>query len=624
VLTSRRRWPRRLICPVESASSRLHALKLTFGSGHYGNDLADSDSDDDRKMAGYADSRPNEQLSYRAPPPPRTEGGVAYASIGGASFTPNAQWGYDAPMNNPEPISYRTENYSGQPPGGYRYDEVRHYSYSARPQFNPEPPQPTVPQPDPRHPSRSNSFPAALPYPEADHAFPPPPPGAYPVGGPGLPGLPPPPSGLAAARGATIREVAPPSSSGLRPQRSSTAGPGLDIRSPSPRLGLDRLSVSGSRPDINAIVGGGGGGGSGLPPPSPLLEAYKGTWQTMATMPSPMVRPYDDEDLDDLPPLSPRVSRTSVNIRERAESFTRRSPERRVSLREASPERRVSRREASPERVSVTTKNKKKVSMYAGGAAEEDAKDIAEELSRSNPDVKILIDILPTLSHDQILELRASYKHVAKVQGRGINLAKHIKLKTAGNFQKICYVTALGRWESEGYWANYWYQSNSARRELLIEALMGRSNGEIRSIKDSFKDSRYNHSLTRCMDKELKADKFRSAVLMALEERRQDESDVWPTEYKNRDADTLYEALRRRDGGESAILQIVVTRSNAHLRDVLKIYERKYEGNFAKDALKKSNNLVVSYPLRSGASSTGALTCHLGRGHRSYFERHYQ
>lgn len=318
-------------------------------------------------------------------------------------------------------------------------------------------------------------------------------------------------------------------------------------------------------------------------------------------MPSPVARVYDDDDLDDLPPLSPRVSRKSVSILERKESYSRRSPERKDSYSRRSPERKESFSLRSPEergeRVSITTKVKKKVSMYAGGDAEEDAKDIAEELSRSHPNVQILIDIMPTLSHDQILELRSAYKHVAKVQGRGINIAKHIKLKTSGNFQKICYVTALGRWESEGYWANYWYQSNSARRELLIEALMGRSNAEIRNIKDSFRDKRYSDSLSRCMDKELKADKFRVAVLMALEERRQEENDVWPTEYRNRDVDTLYEALRRRDGGESAILQIVVTRSSAHLREVLKTYEKKCGGNFAKDALKKSNNLVVCLHL---------------------------
>jgi hypothetical protein len=191
-----------------------------------------------------------------------------------------------------------------------------------------------------------------------------------------------------------------------------------------------------------------------------------------------------------------------------------------------------------------------------------------------------------------MLELRAEYKRHCKVQGRGINIAKHIKLKTSGNFGKIAYVTALGKYEGEGYWANYWYQSNSARRELLIESLMGRQNYEIREIKDAFKDKRYSDSLTRCMDKELKADKFRKAVLMALEGERQEESDVWPPEYRMRDVDNLYKAIRAREGGESTMLSIVIMRSDAHLREVLRTYERKYQGNFARDALKKSNNLV--------------------------------
>jgi hypothetical protein len=214
-------------------------------------------------------------------------------------------------------------------------------------------------------------------------------------------------------------------------------------------------------------------------------------------------------------------------------------------------------------------------------------------MSGKTPDAEILIDILPALSHDQMLELRNEYKRHCKVQGRGINIAKHIKLKTSGNFGKVAYVTALGKYEGEGYWANYWYQSNSARRELLIEALMGRQNHEIREIKDAFKDKRYSDSLTRCMDKELKADKFRKAVLMALEAERQEESDMWPPEYRNRDCDTLYKAIKAREGGESAMLGVVIMRSDAHLREVLREYERTYHSSFARDALRKSNNLVV-------------------------------
>jgi hypothetical protein len=131
---------------------------------------------------------------------------------------------------------------------------------------------------------------------------------------------------------------------------------------------------------------------------------------------------------------------------------------------------------------------------------------------------------------------------------------------------------------------------------------MGRQNKDIREIKDAFKDKRYSDSLVRCMDKELKADKFRKAVLMALEGERQEESDVWPVEYRNRDVDTLYKAIKAREGGESAMVGLVLMRSDAHLREVLRTYERKYQASFARDALKKSNNLVVS--LRCSAKTT--------------------
>ncbi|KAF1365759.1 Annexin [Lizonia empirigonia] len=359
---------------------------------------------------------------------------------------------------------------------------------------------------------------------------------------------------------------------------------------------MDRLSVSGNRPDVHNMVSG------GMPPPSPLLEAYQGVYQSISPMPQAMM--LDDDDLDHLQPLdslSSRGSRQSLHARHRAHSRSGRSPsplppskpKDKLALEAYSSTARdpydpyVDRDSRSGAR--RKDKEERRARVYD---AESDALAIVEALSARTPDLDTLTDILPLLSHDQMLELRTEYKRHCKVQGRGINIAKHIKLKTSGNFGKIAYVTALGRFEGEGYWANYWYQSNSARRELLIEALMGRQNHEMRSICASFKDKRYGDSLVKCMDKELKADKFRKAVLMALEAERQEESDVWPTQDRNRDVETLYKALQARDGGESAILGIVVMRSDAHLRECLRTYERKYQGSFARDCLRKSNNLV--------------------------------
>lgn len=288
-----------------------------------------------------------------------------------------------------------------------------------------------------------------------------------------------------------------------------------------------------------------------------MLEAYHGTYQSM---PSPMVMPgrFRDEDIDNFD-LERHSSRTDHR-----------------------------KRSSSPKK-----KPKKNVTLY-NEEAEDDARAIASQLSSAKPDFGVLIEIIPHLDHDQIMELRTEYKRVCKIQGHGINIAKHIKMKMSGNLKTIAYVIALGRWESEGYWANFWYQSQTSKRELLIESLMGRPNSEIRLIKRSFKDKRYHDDLVKCMDKELKADKFRVAVLKALEEKRQEENERYPAQEVDYDVEDLYKALRKREGGETAILDIVLTRSDAHLREVLKLYERKYQSNFAKDCLKKSGNLVVS------------------------------
>lgn len=234
---------------------------------------------------------------------------------------------------------------------------------------------------------------------------------------------------------------------------------------------MDRLSVGGNeqRPSL----------AGGRMPSSPYLEAYKGTYQQMSPMPSPIMFA---SSLDDrfLPPLAPLDSLESSSGSSR--------PGRRAKIYDPA----------------------------------EDARDILAALSHSRVKPDPLIDILPSLTHDQILELRSEYKKLVKVQGRGVNVAKHIKTAVPGTFGKLCYVTALGRWESEAYWANYWCQNSSCRRELLVETLMGRTNAEIREIKQAFRDKKYDDSLVRCMDRELKADKFRMAVLLALEERRQE------------------------------------------------------------------------------------------------------
>jgi hypothetical protein len=309
-------------------------------------------------------------------------------------------------------------------------------------------------------------------------------------------------------------------------------------------------------------------------PPSPLLEAYHGTYQSMSPMPSPLLIPTSNvQVLEALSPID------SDGERDKAKSS------------------RTSRRARFHDPV-------------------DDAARLAKALKgeKRAPETAPLIEILPGLTHEQVMELRVEYKRLVKTgaERKGVNIAKHIRARLKDedpNLMKACYATALGRWESEAYWANFWYHGDKTRRELLIESLMGRTNEEIRAIKEGFSDKKYANSLVKCMKTELKEDKFKKAVLMVLEETRMDETDAYGRplridyELVEDDARQLWRAVSSDKGGESLMISIVTQRSDAHLREVLREYRERYKGaNFAKDALRKSGNLVVSIFLPSPTS----------------------
>ncbi|KAK5273552.1 hypothetical protein LTR96_000152 [Exophiala xenobiotica] len=360
----------------------------------------------------------------------------------------------------------------------------------------------------------------------------------------------------------------------------------------------------------------------GKPPASPLLEAYKGTYQSISPMPSALVlaNHKDDSDLSDLDldtdgdsddpnadlkrkirKLEMEKQKYSKDQRKSANLSTTEVRPRRLSNLESPSEHTMieitpggGRRERASSNVSILSTGgngkKKSVSFYD---PTDDAKRIAAALSgtRSAPDPRPLVQILPFLSTDDLLALRGEYKKHAKVNGQGINIAKHIKMRVPGNLGKACYATALGRWESEAYWANSWYQGGASRRELLIESLMGRSNNDIREVKNCFKDKKYNDDLDKCIRTELKADKFRMAILLALEERRMPESSPLEIKLVRDDVQDLARALDS-PGGEFDMIKIIVMRSDAHLREVLRLFERTYRVSFPRQMISKSRNLV--------------------------------
>lgn len=236
----------------------------------------------------------------------------------------------------------------------------------------------------------------------------------------------------------------------------------------------------------------------------------------------------------------------------------------------------------------------------------EEANILAKILSseKTPPDTAPLISILPGHTHGQILELRSQYKLIVKTNrdNKPVNIAKHIKKRLKGQpgLMRACYTCALGQWESEGHWVSYWYQSQKKRKEFLIESIMGRTNMEIRLIKKNFRDKKYENNLIRCLQTELRDDKFKHAIMLALEEKRMEEPSDGLVDQQLiiADMEKLSKAVRSKRGGESsAIIEIIVTRCESHLRELLRVYHAAHGKNFAKEILRKSENAVVGFSL---------------------------
>lgn len=375
----------------------------------------------------------------------------------------------------------------------------------------------------------------------------------------------------------------PPLKSAMRPGREKSPLP------PTNRMSL--LSVGTHTPHMSN-----GNLSVANAPASPMLESYHGTYQSMSPMPSPLMLPTqpgpNGSTYSFVEPLSPLYGSSSDSEHGHGQRI---------------------RRDSNAGSGGGDAK-KGHTRTHSRRARFHDPIDDAARLAKAlkgetrAPDTAALIEILPGLTHEQVMDLRVEYKRLVKTgaERKGVNIAKHIRARLKDEdptLMKACYTVALGRWEAEAYWANFWYHGDKTRRELLIESLMGRTNEEIRKIKEGFSDKKYGDSLVKCMKMELKEDKFKKAVLMVLEEKRQEDVDQWGRplrldyELVADDVRTLRDAVKSERGGESAMLAIVVMRSEAHLREVMRVYKETFRGgNFAKDALKKSGNLVVSIP----------------------------
>lgn len=215
-------------------------------------------------------------------------------------------------------------------------------------------------------------------------------------------------------------------------------------------------------------------------------------------------------------------------------------------------------------------------------------------------DVGAILKVVPFLSGDQMVDLRAEYKKVHPLGN--VNLAKHLKAQLSGKVQLAAYVTALGPYESESYWSILSNQKPNFRHALLIEAIMGREMDDIIDIKQSYRDSKNDHNFEKAITKELAADKatgekFKDLVLLQLDTTTRGlHMNEWDKVYLDKvrdDAEDLHDALAKDKVDSFFVGKIVITRSTTHVRELLRMYKKLFDGqDLARLIAEKLNGLI--------------------------------
>lgn len=214
---------------------------------------------------------------------------------------------------------------------------------------------------------------------------------------------------------------------------------------------------------------------------------------------------------------------------------------------------------------------------------------------------KLLITVLPDLTSDEMSTLRKAFKSrnpitsaasLFDTRSKGqssLSLTNKIYRKIEDlSFKQACFATARGQAGSDAYWAKCYYKDNKSeacRSQLLIESLAGRSNDEMREIRHASRDENRDEKIESCLPAKVPNDNFGRAIQLILQGQRQAEDQVLGDAEVENDAKKLYKACHN-SVNEGDMINVIVLRSDRHLRRVLRYYLAQFGTQVPFDLIK--------------------------------------
>ena len=185
-------------------------------------------------------------------------------------------------------------------------------------------------------------------------------------------------------------------------------------------------------------------------------------------------------------------------------------------------------------------------------------------------DEKAMIGVLARLDPLQMAAVRATYS-----QHIGRDLHKDVKSETSGYLERGMLGVIDGPLGSDVAWAHESVDGLGTKEWLMNEALLGRSNADMKAIRTAY-EQKYHRQLHRDVADDLS---FKTATLFkdVLTSPRREESEPLDSNKVLRDTEELY---HKKD--LASICRIFGTASNAHLRAMDQELHAKHRTSLAR------------------------------------------
>ena len=166
------------------------------------------------------------------------------------------------------------------------------------------------------------------------------------------------------------------------------------------------------------------------------------------------------------------------------------------------------------------------------------------------------------------------------------SLESDVEKEVSGNFETCLLSILRGPLQQDVYCLHQAINGAGTNEDLLNDVLIGRSNADIRAIKEAYQHT-YHRSLEADVKADLSAKTERMFMMLLAGTRAEDSAPVIP---QNIDADVmeLHRATEGRMGAEQlTVCSILTSRSDAQVRAIAHTYEQKYRIPLEKVLLKE-------------------------------------